>query len=49
MLAPKELREYLQEGNFGGYYQRPDEEMRAIWEVAIAETRDLLDGSWGNA
>ena len=49
LLSPQELRVYLGEGNFGGYFERPDEEMRAIWEVAVAETRALLDGSWGNA
>lgn len=49
LLAPQELRAYLQEGNFGGYYQRPDDEMQAIWDVAIAETRELLEENWGNA
>ena len=49
LLAPQELREYLKEGNFGGYYERPDEDMHAIWEVAVAETRELLEHGWGNA
>ena len=49
LLAPQELREYLNEGNFGGYYERPDEDMHAIWEVAVAETRELLEHGWGNA
>lgn len=42
-LPPRELREYLGDGNFGGYYQRSDEDMLAIWSVAIAETRALLE------
>ena len=46
LLDPKALREYLGDGNFGGYYQRPDEEMQAIWAVAVAETRELLEGTW---
>jgi creatinine amidohydrolase len=46
LLDPKALREYLGDGNFGGYYQRPDEEMQAIWAVAVAETRELLEGPW---
>jgi creatinine amidohydrolase len=47
MLDPASLRGYLGDGNFGGLYQRPDEEMLAIWEVAVAETRALLTGPWG--
>jgi creatinine amidohydrolase len=46
LLDPKALREYLGDGNFGGHYQRPDEEMQAIWAVAVAETRELLEGPW---
>ena len=42
-LPPREFREYLGDGNFGGYYQRSDEDMLAIWSVAIAETRELLE------
>ena len=46
LLDPTALREYLGEGNFGGRFQRPDADMHAIWEVAVAETRALLDGGW---
>jgi creatinine amidohydrolase len=46
-LNPQQVRDYLDEGNFGGYFQRPDEEMLAIWEVAVEETRDLLEADWG--
>jgi creatinine amidohydrolase len=46
LLDPKALRDYLGDGNFGGYYQRPDEDMQAIWAVAVAETRELLQGPW---
>ena len=49
LLEPQELREYLKEGNFGGYFERSDEDMQAIWDVAIAETRELLEHNWGNA
>lgn len=45
-LTPREVREGIGDGNFGGRYQRPDEEMRAIWQVAVEETRDLLTGDW---
>src|SRR5262249_45874155 len=46
-LDPVALREYLGDGNFGGVYQRPDDEMRALWQIAVEETRALLTGSWG--
>jgi creatinine amidohydrolase len=46
LLAPKELREYLGDGNFGGLYQRSDEDMLAIWQVAVEETRALLTDNW---
>jgi creatinine amidohydrolase len=48
-LGPAAVRDYLGDGNFGGLYQRPDEDMLAIWEVAVEETRALLTGSWGEA
>lgn len=47
ILPPKALREYLGDGNFGGMYQRPDDEMLAIWKIAVEETRALLTGDWG--
>jgi creatinine amidohydrolase len=46
LLGPEALRAYLGDGNFGGRYQRADEDMLAIWQVAVAETRDLLEGAW---
>ena len=49
MLDPVALRVYLGDGNYGGLYQRSDEDMLALWQVAVEETRGLLTGSWGNA
>jgi creatinine amidohydrolase len=40
------VRALLGDGNFGGYYQRSDAEMMALWETGVAETRSLLDGDW---
>lgn len=40
------VKEMLGDGNFGGFYQRPDDEMQAIWDVAIAETRALIEDGW---
>ncbi len=48
-LDPASLRRYLGDGNYGGVYQRSDEEMLALWQVAVDETRELLTGSWGSA
>jgi creatinine amidohydrolase len=48
VLDPVALREYLGDGNYGGLYQRPDEDMHAIWQVAVDETRALLTGGWGD-
>jgi creatinine amidohydrolase len=49
VLDPPALRRYLGDGNYGGAYERPDDEMLAIWRVAVEETRALLTGSWGES
>jgi creatinine amidohydrolase len=46
MLSPRELRDYIGDGNYGGYYERPDEELLAIWKIAVDETRDLIERGW---
>ncbi len=43
MLPPFEVRSLLEDGSYGGRVARADEEMLAIWEVAVGETRALLD------
>jgi creatinine amidohydrolase len=47
-LDPPGLRQYVGDGNFGGLYQRQDDEMLALWQIAVDETRSLLTGSWGS-
>lgn len=42
-LPPFEVRLMLDDGNFGGLYQREDSDMLAIWDVAVRETRALLE------
>lgn len=42
-LPPFEVRTLLEDGNFGGRYQRDDSEMLEIWDVAVQETRALLE------
>ena len=45
-LGSAEVRAQLGDGNFGGNYQRPDADMQAIWDVAVAETRAVIDSPW---
>ena len=42
-LSPAAIRERLGDGCFGGRYQRGDDEMFAIWRVAVEETRALIE------
>ncbi len=44
VLDPKALREYIGDGNYGGLHQRSDDDMAALWRVAVEETRALLEG-----
>ena len=46
VLAPAETRAQLGDGNFGGFYQRADDEMLAIWQIAVEETRAVIAGPW---
>lgn len=46
ILNPQDTRDYLGDGNMGGLYQRSDDEMQALWDVAIAETRALIAEGW---
>lgn len=43
---PRVVREILGDGAFGGPWQRPDDEMLALWEVGVKEVRDALEGPW---
>lgn len=45
--APAQVRAMLGDGSFGGLWQRPDEDMLAIWDTGVAETRAALEGPWG--
>ena len=45
-VGPKEARRLLGDGNFGGYYEKPDEDMMALWNVAVEETRALIETNW---
>jgi creatinine amidohydrolase len=40
------VRAYLGDGNFGGAYQKSDEEMTRVWLAGVEETREALEGPW---
>lgn len=42
-LDPTQARAYLGDGNYGGYYQRDDVEMLAIWQTALAEIGEVIE------
>jgi creatinine amidohydrolase len=39
-------RQLLGDGNYHGLYERSDTDMLAIWDVAVSETRELLENDW---
>jgi creatinine amidohydrolase len=43
---PAEVRQLIGDGNFHGRYQRSDNEMLALWAVAVEETRAIIDHGW---
>ena len=46
VAGPKQLRDVIGDGSFGGRYQRDDEEMLRIWQAGIEEVRELLESGW---
>lgn len=46
LLNPKDTRAYLGDGNFAGVYEKPDAVMAALWQVAVDETRGVIEGPW---
>lgn len=40
------VRAYLGDGNFGGAYRKPDEQMMQLWRAGVEETRAALEGPW---
>ncbi len=43
---PAEVRRIVGDGNFHGRYERSDNEVLALWQVAVEETRDIIDSNW---
>lgn len=40
------VRTYIGDGNFGGAYQKTDDEMLRVWRAGVEETREVLEGPW---
>jgi hypothetical protein len=40
------IGEELGDGNFWGRYERPDDEMFALWRTGVAETREKIETGW---
>lgn len=44
--SPAAVRAMLDDGSFGGPYQKPDDDMMALWATGVAETREAIEGPW---
>ena len=42
----REMRSIYGDGNYGGFYRRSDDDMLAIWQCAVDETRALVEQDW---
>jgi creatinine amidohydrolase len=43
---PKAIRELLGDGQLGGLYERPDEDVLRVWQAGVEEVRDLIENGW---
>ena len=41
-LSPTAVRDLIGDGNYGGDYEKPDALMLALWQTAVAETREVI-------
>jgi creatinine amidohydrolase len=44
--APTAMRKLAGDGQYGGFYELPDEDVLRVWAAGVEETRELLDGGW---
>jgi len=44
--GPAAMREAAGDGNYGGFYQLPDEDVLRVWQAGVEETRALLESGW---
>lgn len=43
---PEAMRAAAGDGNYGGFYQLPDEDVLRVWRTGVEETRALLESGW---
>lgn len=43
---PAAVRELLGDGQLGGFYERPDEDVLRVWSAGVEETRALIESGW---
>lgn len=46
LMDAASVRGYLGDGNFGGEYEKSDEQMMKVWKAGVEETREALEGPW---
>lgn len=44
--SPAAMREVAGDGQYGGFYERPDDDLLRVWAAGVAETRELLEDGW---
>ena len=44
--APAAMRAVAGDGQYGGFYALPDEDVLRIWAAGVEETRELLEHGW---
>jgi creatinine amidohydrolase len=44
--SPAQVRADMGDGSWGGRYAVPDEDVLRMWDIAVEETRDLLERGW---
>ena len=44
--VPGTMREVAGDGQYGGFYALPDEDVLRVWAAGVEETRELLDHGW---
>jgi creatinine amidohydrolase len=46
MSNPAEVRKIIGDGNYHGLYERPEADVMALWQVAVDETRAVIEEDW---
>ena len=43
---PAVVRRELGDGGFGGYWERPDDDVMRVWQAGVEEVRAVLEDAW---